>query len=82
MNGNNFISSKKLTEDVFKDNCTPVTIFDGENPETHAAMALIHLTKMSDGYWFALRDLSEAEMSAIKNRSDIEYIALMCDVEL
>jgi hypothetical protein len=82
LNGNNYISDEEIEKGIFADNCSPVIISDGENEETHTAMELIHLTKMGDQYWFALRDLSEAEQEAIKNRSDIEYIALMCDVEL
>jgi hypothetical protein len=82
LNGNNYISSEEITKDIFNDNCFPVIISDGENEETHDAMELIHLTKMGEQYWFALRDLSEAELESIKNRSDIEYIALMCDIEL
>lgn len=82
MNGNNFISKVALDASVFEDNCSPVIISDGEKEEIHAAMDLIHVTKMGDEYWFALRDLTESELAAIKTRSDIEYIALMCDVEL
>lgn len=82
LNGNNYISSVEIDKSIFADNCSPVIISDGENEETHNAMELVHITKMGDNYWFALRDLTEAELEAIKNRSDIEYIALMCDVEL
>lgn len=82
MNGNNFISNKELSEEMFLNNCSPVIITCGEEEEVHAAMDLIHVTKMGEEYWFALRDLTENELREIKNRSDIEYLALMCDVEL
>lgn len=82
LNGNNYISSEVIEKNIFEDNCSPVVISDGEIDETHANMELIHVTKMKDGYWFALSDMSEAELTAIKTRSDIDYIALMCDVEL
>lgn len=82
MNGNNFISTEAIARSVFEDNCSPVVISDGENEETHAAMSLIHLTEYEGETWFALRDVTEAELESIKNRSDIEYIALMCDIEL
>ena len=80
----NTLASKKIAinKAVFSANCCPVIISDGEHEETHAAMDLIHLTKMGNEYWFALRDLSSAELAAIKTRSDIDYLALMCDVEL
>ena len=82
LNGNNFVSKTPIDKAAFSSNCCPVIISDGEHEETHAAMDLIHLTKMGDEYWFALRDLSSAELAAIKTRSDIDYLALMCDVEL
>ena len=82
MNGNNFISSNAITKETFECNLSPVIISDGDNEETHDAMSLIHLTQMEREFWFALRDLTKEELVAIKNRSDIDYIALMCDVEL
>ena len=82
MNGDNFISQTAISKDIFDCNLSPVVISDGENEETHESMALIHLTQMEREYWFALRDLTKEELAAIKNRSDIDYIALMCDVEL
>lgn len=82
MNGNNFISTEVIARSVFENNCSPVVISDGEKEETHSAMALIHLTEYERETWFALRDMSNSELEAIKNRSDIEYLALMCDVEL
>lgn len=83
MNGNNFISDEKITEDVFKNNCSPVVISDGENEESHENMDLVQITVAKDGkYWFVLRDLSAQELFEAKIRSDVEYIAMMTDVEL
>lgn len=84
LNGNNFVSEGEIDEAVFENNCSPVIIYRGEDEEgeIHQAMDLIHFTKMGDKYWFALRDLSDTELATIKARSDIDYIALMCDVEL
>lgn len=82
MNGNNFISAKQIDPAIFDGNCSPVIISDGEKEENHQAMELVHLTRMGEAYWFALRDMTPDELEAIKSRSDIEYIALMCDIEL
>lgn len=82
MNGNNFVSKKSIDKSVFDNNLSPVVITEGANEETHASMSLIHVTKMGDETWFALRDFTEAELEAIKTRSDIDYIAMMCDVDL
>lgn len=82
LNGNNFISKTKVSHDVFADNCSPVTISDGEVEEVHDNMELVQITEMGDDYWFVLRDISKAEMEKIKMQSDIEYIAMMSGVEL
>ena len=83
MNGNNFVSDLTIDKSVFENNLSPVTITEGTaQTEIHSAMALIHATQMGDETWFALRDLTEAELAAIKTRSDIDYIAMMCDVDL
>lgn len=82
LNGNNFISKTKISEDVFADNCTPITVSDGESEEIHDNMELVQITEMGDEYWFVLRDISKAEMEKIKMQSDIEYIAMMAGVEL
>ena len=82
MNGNNFVSPMKIDEKIFDSNLSTVTIVEGEEETTYNNMSLIHCTKYDSEYWFALRELTETELVAIKNRSDIDYIALMCDVEL
>lgn len=82
LNGNNFISRKPIDRSIFENNLSPVIINDGTADEIHDSMDLIHLTVMGDDTWFALRDLTADELAAIKTRSDIDYIAMMCDVDL
>ena len=47
---------------------------------------IAHYTKAvhgcDDGYYFVLRDIPEVELEALKNRGDIDYIAMMTGVEL
>lgn len=82
LNGNNFVSKKPIDKDIFDNNLSPVIITESATDEVHPSMALIHVTQMGDETWFALRDLTAAELEAIKTRSDIDYIAMMCDVDL
>ena len=83
LNGNNYISTEPLTAEMFEDNCSPVIISDGDSEETHDNMELVQLAKVNGGgYWFVLRDLSADELERIQIRSDIEYLAMMADVEL
>lgn len=82
LNGNNYISSKKITEDVFADNLGTVTISDGEHEEVHENMALAQITKVGTSYWFILRDLTAQEIADLKTRANIEYIAMMANIDL
>lgn len=83
LNGNNFISSKKLTEDVFEGNLSHVVIEDSEgNVEEHDNMALVQIAKYGKEYWFVLRELSAQEIRDAKTQANIEYIAMMADIDL
>lgn len=81
-NGENFVSQTPIEKSVFDGNCYSVIIWDGEREETFQNMECVQVTRMGGEYWFVLRELSERELETAKIRSDIEYIALMCDVEL
>lgn len=82
LNGDNFISEAPVDADIFLDNCSPVVISDGENEELHENMELVQVTVVAGEYWFVLRDITLAELDKIKMQSDIEYIAMMSDIEL
>lgn len=82
LNGNNYISTEIITEDMFIDNCSTVTINNGEKDAVHTNMELVQVAKYDDEYWFILRKLSDKELRDIKTRSDIDYIAMMTDIEL
>lgn len=89
LNGNNFISSTEIEKSVFSGNLSKVIINDGEQDEIHKNMDLIHITKMGDSeYWFALRDVSDQEitqkafmsaaaMMAVKTLSDEEALTVV-----
>ena len=82
LNGNNYISKTKIDTSIFEGNCHSVMISDGENEVVYDNMECVQVTQMNDEYWFVLRELSSEELATAKLQSDIEYIALMCDVEL
>lgn len=83
LNGNNFISSKKLTEDIFEDNLTSVTISDGTHEEHHEHMQLVQITQEEKGeYWFVLIDIPQSQLDLMQIRANIDYLAMMTDVDL
>lgn len=83
LNGDNFISNTVINADIFNENCSPVIISDGVNSETHNNMEFVQLIEQEPGkYWFVLRELSTSELAWIKMQSDIEYVAMMAEIEL
>lgn len=45
-------------------------------------MELVQITRSGKEYWFVLRDLSAQELKDLKTQANIEYIAMMTDVDL
>jgi len=79
VNGNNYITLEPVSEATFEGGLAPV-IIDGEE---HEQMALVQCVTHSNGKtWFILRDVSAKEIAEAKLRADIDFLALMTDVEL
>ena len=82
LNGNNFISGTKVTEGTFAGKLGEVTIRSGETEEHHGNMALVQVKQVGSEYWFILRDLTDREILDLKTQANIEYIAMMADIDL
>lgn len=87
MNGNNFVSATELTPEIFEGYLSPVIItnLDTDYEEVHEHMELVQIvnTYYTEGNWyFILRDLTEEELRWAKVMGDIDYLAMMSDVEL
>lgn len=54
---------------------------DGEYEE-HDNMALVQITEVNADYWFVLREYSAQEIRMAKVNSNMEYIAMMADIDL
>lgn len=81
LNGNNFISQTKLTQEVFEGRLGTVTISDGEYEETHHNMELVQITETDGEYWFVLIDIPKSQLENSKIRSDVDYLAMMSGIE-
>ena len=82
VNGDNYLSDTEITSDIFDSNTSPVIIDTEDGRAIHDHMELVQITHPDNKWWFVLRDLSENELSQIKIRGDIDYIAMMVDVDL
>lgn len=82
LNGNNFISTTPITEDMFYLNTSPVIIewegFESVNPN----MELAHISTPVDGqWWFILSDITDLELKFLDIQSKIEYLSMMTGVD-
>ncbi len=82
VNGDNFISAEEITEDTFFANLDGVIIDTESGRERHAHMALTQIIELDGAWWFVLRDLTDREISDAKLRADLDYLAMMTDVDL
>lgn len=84
LNGNNYISKTKITENDFKGKLSKV-IIENETEKTSEEfehMELVQIVHYEDGYYFVLRELSEQELKDIKIQGNLDYLAMMVDVDL
>lgn len=86
LNGNNFVSEKEITEDDFKGKLSKVTIEGIENGQEvikeYERMELVQIVHYKDGYHFVLRELSQDELFKIQTQANLEYLAMMSDIDL
>lgn len=83
LNGNNYISPVKVTEETFNGKLGAVTITDSDgNSDEMKNLELVQISKVGTKYWFVLRELSANEVATAKTRCDIDYIAMMADIDL
>jgi len=82
LNGNNWVSPTELTEADFEDKLSTVTFTDGKNTYTHENMRLAQVMHYTDGWYFILLDIPKEELEKMKTQADIQYIAMMANVDL
>jgi hypothetical protein len=61
LNGNNWISSAKLTEKDFEGKLNKVSVTDGEVTEEYEKQILVQITEVDGKYWFVLRGKTRQE---------------------
>lgn len=76
LNGSNFISQNVIDESVFKGNCSPVIINNGETEEKHMNMECVQVTQMGEEYWFILREISDEELTQKAFMSVVSLMAV------
>lgn len=67
LNGNNFVSSTKVTEADFKDKLSKVTITDDDGKDKdYTDMVLVQVTQVGDESWFILGEKAQDDVSKLQ----------------
>ena len=67
LNGNNFVSSTKLTEADFKDKMSKVTITDDDGKaKDYTDMVLVQVTQVGGESWFILGEKAQDDVSKLQ----------------
>lgn len=82
LNGNNWVSQTELTKEDFEDKLSVVTFTDGKKTYVHKNMRLAQVQHYSDGWYFILLDISKEELEKMKTQADLQYIAMMANIDL
>ena len=86
LNGNNFVSETEIKKEMFDGKLLKVTIEGIEDGKKvvneYKNMELVQIVHYEDGYYFVLRELSQVEINVAKIQRNIEYLAMMTDVDL
>lgn len=79
MNGTEYESEKAIDESIFTSDNLSSVVIDGV---AQGSMKLVHSYPFNGGTRFALREYTEEEKTLAKMRSNLEYLAMMSDVEI
>lgn len=83
LNGNNFVSKTEIKEELFEDNMSEVTISDDAGyTEHHTDMELIQIMQYGSDWYFIIRDIPEEDLYKMRIQGDLEYLAMMSDIDL
>ena len=80
VNGSCYIVDEKPD---FPTDLSAVSVTDGDGNTKELVEVEINETASVDGrYWFALRELTQQELKDIRIEANIQYLAMMSDIDL
>lgn len=83
LNGNNFISASEITAKMFDGGLSEVRVSGDKGTDyTISHAKLIQTMEYEGAWWFILGEMAAEELLFEKISSDIDYIAMMVDVDL
>lgn len=77
-----FAASYKIDRNVFSGNCSPFTVCIGGEDIIHQHAELAVFRDTDDGVAFRFRDLTAKDVAQRKMEANLEYLAMMLDIDL
>lgn len=82
VNGNNFVSDFEVTEQMFKGKMSHIEIYDGEVNHEFDDVELLQIMPYDGKWYFVIREIPKEQLEKMQMQANIEYLAMMTDVEL
>lgn len=80
-NGSYYISKIEIPASVFYANCTPLAASGGEFGGAHPHAELVDYKAQGGVTKFAFRDIPADKLAMMKVEADLDFLAMMTDVE-
>lgn len=80
--GSYFHASDKIDKNIFVGNCSPFSVHIGEEDQLHEHAELAVFRETDNGVHFRFRDLTKKDVQQKKIEANLEYLAMMLDVDL
>lgn len=77
-----FTASYKIDKNIFSGNCSPFTVRIGDEDIIHRHAELAVFRETDDGAAFRFRDLTAKDVAQRKMEANLEYLAMMLDIDL
>ena len=78
-----YMASYGIDKSIFIGNCSPMhVLIDNEKEQLHEHAELAVFKKLENGVAFRFRDLSKNEITQKRMEANLEYMAMMLDIDL
>lgn len=82
INGNNYISEKIISDDIFNHGLSIVTVVDGDNSTEYRNAKLVQNIVIDDKSWFILAEKTEEEILKERLKSTEDALMMLMDLQM
>ena len=82
LNGNNYISKNVLSDDIFTDGLSIVTVVDGDISTEYKNMKLVQNIVLDGKSWFILAEKTQEEILKERLKSTEDVLMILMDLQM